>query len=93
MKATVLAAKEKELIDRAEKLAARKAEVEALKGSVIDEGSGIAEGLVQTQRQQERRDREQSAREQTLTDQLQEAQALVEQERQRIQDHAQQVAL
>jgi len=63
LKASVLAAKEKELIDRAAKLAAREAEVAALKGSVIDEGSGIAEGLIQTQRQQEQRDREQSARE------------------------------
>ena len=51
-KASVLATKEKDLIDRATKLAAREAEVDALRGSVISEGSGIAEELVQKQRQQ-----------------------------------------
>ena len=89
-KATELAALERSLIDKARELAEREAQIGALRGSVIDEGSGIANQL---QWQQERMAREQSAREKLLMDQTKEAEAKVEQERKRIQDHEQQVQL
>jgi len=92
-KAAVIEAKEKELIERAKELAAREAEVAAIRGAVINEGAGIAEELATTQRQQAAKDQEQKAREQVLIEQHQEAHSLLGQERQRIQDHAERVAL
>ena len=59
-KASELAAIERSLIDKARELAEREAQIGALRGSVIDEGSGIANQL---QLQQEQMAREQSARE------------------------------
>ena len=89
-KASELAAKERSLIDKARELSEREAQIDALRGSVINEGSGIANQL---QWQQEQNAREQSAREKRLMDQTKEAEAKVEQERKRIQDHEQQVQL
>ena len=89
-KATELAAKERSLIDKARELADREAQIGALRGSVIDEGSGIANQL---KWQQEQMAREQSAREKRLMDQTKETEAMVEQERKRVQDHEQQVRL
>jgi len=51
-KAALIQAKERELIDRAREVAAREAAVEALKGSVIQEGSGIVDELANNQRRQ-----------------------------------------
>ena len=87
-KAAELAAKERSLIDKARELAEREAQIGALRGSVIDEGSGIANQL---QWQQEQNAREQSAREKRLMDQTKEAEAKAEQERKRVQDHEQRV--
>ena len=76
-KASELAARERSLIDKAIELAAREAEIGALRGSVINEGSGIVNELVLQQRQQEQMAREQSAREKRLMDQTKEAEAKV----------------
>ena len=84
----MLAAKERSLIDKARELSEREAQIDALRGSVINEGSGIANQL---QWQQEQNAREQSAREKRLMDQTKEAEAKAEQERKRVQDHEQRV--